>query len=144
MNKTIQELDVLLADFHVFYQNLRNYHWNVTGPQFFQLHELFEKLYDGVSEHIDNLAERILTLGGKPTHTLKGYLAMATLKEDEETPAAVTMVDRVAETMKALNQRMLEIAGHAADQRDPGTAMMLEDIVADYEKTLWMIRATRS
>ncbi len=96
--------------------------------------------------HIDNLAERILTLGGKPTHTLKGYLAMATLKEEEEEeiPAAMTMVDRVAETMKALNQRMLEIAGYAADQRDPGTAMMLEEIVADYEKTLWMIRATRS
>jgi len=75
---------------------------------------------------------------------LKGHLAKATLKEDEEIPAAIAMVDGVAETMKALDQRMMEIARHAGEQRDPGTAMMPEDIVADYEKNLWMIRATRS
>lgn len=77
----IAELNKLLADYQIYYQNLRGLHWNVKGPLFFSLHEKYEQYYNEAAEVVDEIAERILMLGGQPLHTFGDYLKTATLKE---------------------------------------------------------------
>ena len=140
MPKT-DNLNPLLADYHVFYQKLRGYHWNVVGPRFFQLHALFEKLYNEVSEHIDEVAERIRSLDAKPVSTLKGYLEIARLKEDAGAPAPDAMVKNIAADLTALTKSVREAARAAEEGGDVGTANLLDDIADGQEKTIWMLRS---
>ena len=76
IEETVQSLNELLANYHLYYQNLRNYHWNISGEHFFDLHEKFENLYNDAKVSIDEIAERILTLRMKPVSTLKEYIEM--------------------------------------------------------------------
>lgn len=138
---TLQKMDVALADLHVFYQKLRNYHWNVKGQDFFKLHELFQTLYTEAADHIDLLAERMLGMGGRPTSNLRQYLAMTGLKEEEGTPDARGMVTRVSEDMTLLMNSMIEIAASADENQDRTTAALMDEIVTGYEKHLWMMRS---
>ena len=80
-SKLVERLNRLLADYQIFYQNLRGLHWNVKGPQFFMLHEKYEELYNEAAETVDEVAERILMIGGQPLHTFTDYLKTAELKE---------------------------------------------------------------
>lgn len=80
-SKLVEKLNKLLADYQIYYQNLRGLHWNVKGAQFFMLHEKYEELYDEAAEVIDELAERILMIDGKPLHSFADYLKTAELKE---------------------------------------------------------------
>jgi starvation-inducible DNA-binding protein len=77
----IEKLNKLLADYQIYYQNLRGLHWNVKGAMFFMLHEKYEELYNQAAEVVDEIAERILMVGGKPLHTFGDYIQTATLKE---------------------------------------------------------------
>ncbi|NPA43160.1 MAG: DNA starvation/stationary phase protection protein, partial [Chlorobi bacterium] len=77
----VSMLNRLLADYHVYYQNLRAFHWNIRGRNFFELHTLFEKWYNQAAERIDQIAERILALKHTPLHTLEDYLREASLRE---------------------------------------------------------------
>ena len=74
-----KELNALLCDLHVFYQNMRGFHWNVQGQNFFELHAKFEEFYTDLQVKIDEVAERVLTLGGQPLHTMQDYVAGATI-----------------------------------------------------------------
>lgn len=78
---TAEELNNLLSNYQVYYQNLRNYHWNISGQHFFDLHEKFEDLYNNAKVSIDEIAERILTLRLKPASTLSTYLERSEIKE---------------------------------------------------------------
>ena len=78
---TVEKLNKLLADYQIFYQNLRGLHWNVKGPMFFALHEKFEEYYNQSAEVVDAIAERVLMLGGQPLHTFGEYLEVATLEQ---------------------------------------------------------------
>jgi starvation-inducible DNA-binding protein len=80
-NKLAEELNVLLANYQLYYQNLRGFHWNIKGPAFFELHLKFEELYNDAVLKIDEIAERILTLGATPLHTFTDYLKRSTIKE---------------------------------------------------------------
>ncbi len=141
--RVVDGLNGLLADSTVFYQKLRHYHWNVDGRHFFELHERFEAIYDRWAASIDEIAERILMVGGVPLHTLKSLLEAASLAEDETVPSADAMVDAVAADMSALHTRAGQVIDAAEDAGDRGTANLMDDLRDGMEKDLWMLKAWR-
>ncbi|MDD5718873.1 MAG: DNA starvation/stationary phase protection protein [Candidatus Krumholzibacteria bacterium] len=145
MQKTIHDnLNGLLADTLVLEQKLRHYHWNVQGPQFFALHAKFEELYDRFAEVIDDVAERILTTGGKPIRTLSGALAAAAIKEDDGQPEALAMVRNLRADLEGLRERAVKGIAAAEEANDRGTVNLLDGLNDEIEKTLWMLKATLS
>lgn len=80
-NELANELNTLLANYQLFYQNLRGFHWNIKGSSFFELHIKFEELYDDAVLKVDEIAERVLTLGATPLHTFSDYLKQSSIKE---------------------------------------------------------------
>lgn len=134
-------LNDLLATYQVHYQNLRGCHWNITGPTFFELHTKFEDLYTKAQLFIDELAERILTLEGRPLHTYSAYLQHSTVKEQRDLSGAKDTVACVMVDMTALiglQRNALKLADKAGDE---ASATLLGDNVTAMEKDLWMLRA---
>lgn len=138
---SVDSLNRLLADASVFYQKLRHYHWNVRGPHFFALHAKFEELYTAWAEHIDRIAERVLTVGGVPLHTLRSLLERSALEEDEEIPGAEKMVSRLVADMLVLRDTLAQARAEAEARGDDGTVTLLDDIRDGLEKNAWMLRA---
>jgi len=135
------KLNVILADAIVFYHKLHHYHWHVTGPGFFQLHEAFENLYDRWAEIVDDMAERVVTLGGQAHPTLAEALKAAGLAEDAGVPEAKQMVANVAADLQTQLDAIKQAAAAADDADDRATAGMMDELIADIEKRLWMLRA---
>jgi starvation-inducible DNA-binding protein len=142
--KVIEGLNGLLADATVFYQKLRHYHWNVGGRDFFTLHEKFELLYTAWAVSIDQVAERILTIGGVPPHTLQSMLKESRLQEDETVPAAADMVAETAADLRRLCERVAEVTDAAEEIGDRGTANLMDDLQDALEKEIWMLSAWKS
>ncbi len=136
-----QALNVLQSDTTVLYQKLRSYHWNVTGQQFFMLHELFEKLYREIADTNDALAERATALGAAPVRTLEEQLSMALLKEDPTTPESGNMVRNVLVDLELLTGRLRELARDAELEGDIGTTNLANETADRNEKTIWMLKA---
>lgn len=136
-----QSLNVLQSDTTVLYQKLRSYHWNVTGQQFFMLHELFEKLYREVADIGDALAERAIALGASPVRTLEEQLSMALLKEDRTTPGGLNMIRNVLIDLELLTGRLRELARDAEREADIATTDLANDTADRNEKTIWMLKA---
>lgn len=134
-------LNDLLADATVFYQKVRHYHWNVTGPHFFTLHDKFEELYDFWNDAIDEIAEQVRRRGDRPVHTLADILDLASLKEDSTTPTADEMVEVVVEDLGALDDRVQRVADQAENADDTGAVTVLEDLSEQIEEDRWMLRA---
>ncbi|TXE10565.1 DNA starvation/stationary phase protection protein [Gelidibacter salicanalis] len=136
-----KDLNELLADFQVYYQNLRGIHWNIKGKRFFDLHVKFEELYTDANIKVDEIAERILTLGETPLHTFEDYSKIAKVKvgknisQDEK--AVELIVDSLSELLKI--ERM--ILDKAAETGDEGTNAMMSDFITEQEKTVWMMKA---
>lgn len=139
--KLINELNLLLANFQVYYQNLRGVHWNIKGKNFFELHVKFEELYTDAQEKVDLIAERILTLQGTPLHTFEDYVSLSKVKvgknvtNDEESVKLV--VNSISELLK-VEREILELSDEANDE---GTNSMMSDFISEQEKTLWMMNA---
>ncbi|QUH19383.1 Dps family protein [Alkaliphilus sp. B6464] len=135
-------LNQYLANLHVLYTKLHNYHWNVEGKSFFQLHAKLEELYNNTAEELDAVAERILTLGFRPAASLKEYLELATLKEVKSEPmtgeAIVKDLQKDFETLIAELRTALKIADQNDDQV---TVDLFVGSIGNLEKTLWMFRA---
>ncbi|EKB61735.1 Dps family protein [Bergeyella zoohelcum] len=139
--KIVEKLNVLLANYSVFYQNTRGAHWNIKGEQFFTLHPKFEELYDGLVLKIDEIAERILTLGGVPNHNYSDYLKNSTIQESREVNDANSCVKNILDSFKiliTLQRELLEIAGDAGDE---GTNSQMSDYISEQEKDVWMYNA---
>jgi len=134
-------LNDLLANATVFYQKVRHYHWNVTGPHFFTLHDEFEELYDFWNDAIDEIAEQVRSRGDRPVHTLADILDLASLEEDPSTPAADAMVEVVIEDLAALDDQLQRLADRAEDAGDAGAVTVLEDLSEQIEEDRWMLRA---
>lgn len=136
-------LNDLLADAHVLYVKTRNYHWNVTGPHFNDLHKVFEGQYDALAEEIDEIAERNRALGVKAEATMAGFLKRARLKERPGTPsgAKAMLVDLLADHETMARQLRKDVAA-AETHDDAATADFLTGLVEAHEKTAWMLRAT--
>jgi len=137
----IEGLNTLLANYQVYYQNLRGLHWNIKGKNFFELHVKFEEFYTDSQEKIDMIAERILTLGGTPLHTFSDYVELAkvpvgkNVTNDEQSVQLV--VTSLAELLKI--ERVLLEESDGAD--DEGTNSMMSDFISEQEKTVWMLNA---
>ena len=138
---TVQELNVLLADYHLYYQKLRNYHWNVIGKNFFDLHEKFEELYDDAKVKIDEIAERILTLRYQPTSNLSDYLKNSNLKESKSDLTDSKMIENLLNDHGTLLKQMRKVVEVADKGGDEGTIDLIGAYIRELEKTSWMLDA---
>ena len=135
------KLNSLLASYQIYYQNLRNFHWNVTGPNFFELHAKFEELYNAAALNIDETAERILTLGQRPLSSYEEYIANSSISEAKMVDDAKKMVEIIRDNLNALldlERETLELAG---DQGDEGTDALMSEYITAKEKVVWMLSA---
>ena len=132
-------LNQLLADYQVFYANLRGFHWNVRGKGFFTLHEAYEKLYNTVAEQVDEVAERILQLGERPENRYSEYLKVSNLKEDGFEREGRHALDRVLDTLKTLIAQERAIIELANEANDDVTVALMGDYLKGQEKLVWML-----
>lgn len=142
-NKLIEMLNKNLSNLLVLYVKLHNYHWNVKGMNFKPIHEVTEAYYDYFAEQYDEVAERIVQLGGKPFATLQDYLKNALVKEDNKNvfdPKEV--LNSVLADFEILNNEFKAISEVAGDSGDVPTANIADDNVAWLEKEIWMIKAS--
>lgn len=140
-NQLAEELNLLLANYQLYYQNLRGFHWNIKGPAFFELHLKFEELYDDAVIKIDEIAERILTLGATPLHTFSDYLRHSSIKEAANITDGEGTVSTTLANLKSLlevERRILDLSGEAGDE---GTNSLMSDYITQQEKTVWMLSA---
>lgn len=136
-----KELNGLLADTTVLYEKLHAFHWFVAGPQFFGLHAKFEELYDRFAEVNDDIAERILTIGGAPIATLREVLELSHIKEYDGTKAPTDMVAALIADFEHVISHSREAIAAAEKAEDRGTANLLDGMCDELEKTNWMLRA---
>ncbi|WP_108802628.1 DNA starvation/stationary phase protection protein [Aquimarina sp. Aq107] len=140
-NNTVKELNVLLADYHLYYQKLRNFHWNITGRNFFELHLKFEELYEDAKLKIDEIAERILTLRAKPISNYSSYLTTSSLEEAETNLIDHEMVTTILNDHDILLKQLRIVTKEAEAAGDEGTLDITGTYIADLEKTSWMLNA---
>ncbi|MEJ8803093.1 Dps family protein [Pontibacter sp. H249] len=136
-----ERLNELLANYHLYYQNLRGFHWNIKGVHFFQLHAKFEELYNTALTRIDEIAERILTIGQTPLHTFSDYVRVASIKEKGNLSGDVETVRATHENLTLLLSLEREILSMAAETGDEGTVALISEDINENEKTLWMLNA---
>ncbi len=137
----VKRLNMLLANYQIYYQNLRNFHWNVSGPNFFELHAKFEELYTSGNLAVDAIAERILTLGERPYSSYGEYIENSDIKEAKEVNEAMKMVEIIRNNQNdllSLERQILEAAGEVGDE---GTVSLMSDFITEKEKVVWMLSA---
>ncbi|MFC3415806.1 Dps family protein [Algoriphagus hitonicola] len=137
----VEKLNKLLANYQVYYQNLRNFHWNVSGPNFFELHAKFEELYTAANESVDEVAERILTLGGRPLSSYGEYIENSSISEALKVADAKKMVEIIRENLNTLLNIEREVLESASEQADEGTVTLMSDYITAKEKVVWMLSA---
>ncbi len=140
--KVIDKLNKLLSDLQIVYQNQRTLHWLVKGPDFYMLHNLFEKYYDETADVIDEVAERILMLGGVPLHQFKDYLEYASIKPVTEVPKGRESLKIAVNNFEDLLKQYRSILELAGENEDEATASMMSDLISGTEKKLWMLNST--
>ncbi|SDG98117.1 Dps family protein [Psychroflexus sediminis] len=138
---TVKELNVLLADYHMYYQKLRNFHWNITGHNFFDLHEQFELMYDDAKLKVDEIAERILTLRFQPESNFSTYLKLSNLKESSKDKSDVEMVEDLLHDHGVIIDQMRSVIEVADKNEDEGTIDLIGAYIRELEKTSWMLDA---
>lgn len=134
-------LNELLANYQVYYQNLRNFHWNVSGENFFELHAKFEELYTAANTGVDTVAERILTLGSRPYSSYAEYIEHSDISEAKEVREAMKMVEIIRNNqtdLLSLERKILELANEIGDE---GTVSLMSDFITEKEKVVWMLSA---
>lgn len=139
--KITRALNALLANYHIHYQKLRNYHWNVKGSDFFDLHEQFEMQYTEALKNIDDIAERIRIFGETPLSNLKDYLETSEIKETGTNLSSELMVREVLSDYRILLQYMISCVEVAVEERDSGTEEMVKVFINQIEKHHWMLSA---
>ena len=139
--KLIDKLNVLLSDYQIYYQNLRGFHWNIQGKHFFELHAKFEELYIDTASKVDEIAERILTIDGKPLHSFEDYVKHSTIspkKDVHDGEAAVLGIKTDLDELIALQNEIKELA---AKSDDNATEDMMIGYNEQQQKTRWMMKA---
>ncbi len=135
------ELNDLLANYSIFYQNVRGFHWKIKGSNFFELHLKFEELYNDLFIKIDDVAERILTLGHAPEHNFSNYVKKATIKEFSKSFNGNIAVNEILDSFKILLTKQRNILNVANLIGDEGTSALMSDYVREQEKLVWMYAA---
>ena len=137
--KLADQLNDLLANYSVFYQNVRGFHWNIQGEKFFELHTKFEELYNDLFEKIDEVAERVLTLGETPQHKFSDYQAISKIEESQDTADGLSAVSQILESFQVLLTKQRAILELSED--DEGTNSLMSDYIREQEKLVWMYSA---
>ncbi|MCT4665407.1 MAG: DNA starvation/stationary phase protection protein [Flavobacteriales bacterium] len=139
--KTTKKLNKLLASYQIFYQNLRGFHWNIKGKSFFELHVKFEEMYLDAQDKIDLIAERILTLGGRPIHHFEDYLEKAEVTAVKNISKDEKIVHEVIFSLETLLAQEKDLLDLSDESEDEGTNSMMSDFIGEQEKALWMFNA---
>lgn len=136
-------LTALLADEYVLYTKTRNYHWNVVGPQFNDLHKFFEAQYNELNTIVDDVAERARTLGGSAIGTLAEFLERTRLAEQpgHYPPARNMLANLLADQENVIRQLRVDLDTCADTYQDLGTNDFLTGLMEQHEKMAWMLRA---
>src|SRR6476620_5708782 len=137
----VAELNLLLSNFQVYYQNLRGLHWNIRGKRFFNLHVKFEELYNDAQLKIDLVAERVLTIGGKPLHTFEDYIANNRLTVGKNISNDEEAVHLIVKSLSDLLKIERVILDKTDNIHDEGTNAMMSSLISEQEKTIWMMNA---
>lgn len=135
------DLSQLLADYQILYTNVRGYHWNIKGRDFFELHVKFEEIYNDLVLKVDEIAERILTLGSTPVHGFSRYLDMSDLQETLNVSNGSEAVGHILSAYRVLLAKQRQIVKAAAEVDDEGTVSLMSDYISQQEKEVWMLNA---
>ncbi len=137
----VKHLQALLANYHIHYQNLRGFHWNVKGPHFFTLHEKFEEYYTGTATRIDEIAERLRALGARPVTRYSDYLKTAQIQEAENTSDANGAVRQIINANEILRDHVLHVLEAAGQASDTATEDTFTPYLPELETHNWMLKA---
>ena len=137
----VNDLNDLLANYQVFHQNLRGFHWNIKGKEFFELHLKFEELYNDAVIKVDEIAERILTLEGSPLHTFSDYVNSSKIESAKGLFDGKSSVDIILSNFSILLQKERNILNLAGEANDEGTVSLMSDYISQTEKTMWMLKS---
>jgi starvation-inducible DNA-binding protein len=137
----VKTLNQLLADYQIYYQNLRGFHWNLRGHLFFQLHDKFEELYREASETADEIAERVRALGATPLHTLEDYFQQAQLSSAKDISHGEEAVSIALKNSQVLLYDLNQALTLAEEFRDEATTTLISDLITATEKRNWMLKA---
>jgi starvation-inducible DNA-binding protein len=144
VNKSKQladKLNELLANYSIFCQNTRGYHWNIKGEKFFELHIKFEELYNDLFLKIDEVAERILTLGHSPNHKYSDYLTVSKIIESNQVSEGIKAIVDILNSFKTIITIQRELLLLTAETGDEGTNALMSDYIRSQEKLVWMYSA---
>lgn len=140
-NTLAESLNVLLANYSIFYQNVRGYHWNIKGEKFFELHAKFEELYNDLLLKIDEIAERILTLGHSPEHKYSVYQKQSNVEESNQVSDGLQAVKEILAAFKAIILLQRDLLDLSEEANDEGTNALMSDYIRSQEKMVWMYSA---
>ena len=136
-----KNLNVLLSDLNVFYRKVQNYHWNVQGKDFFNIHAKLEEYYDEINEQIDEVAEKMLMIDIQPLGTMKDYLANSTIKEAENAKIDENSVYPILiKDYDTLLNQVKTIKKQADDQNRYMMSSFMDELISSYKKHLWMLK----
>lgn len=141
VQKLAAKLNDLLSCYMVFYQNVRGFHWNIKGEKFFELHAKYEELYDDLLGKVDEVAERILTLGEIPLHSCDDYRTISKIKGVKNISDAKEGIESVLQSLQTLLVKQREILKIAGEAGDEGTVALMSDYIVNQEKEVWMYAA---
>jgi starvation-inducible DNA-binding protein len=141
VNVLVGKINELLANYQVYYQNLRGFHWNLKGNDFFTLHLKYEELYNAAQLSIDEIAERVVTLEGVPLHTYSDYVKHSEVKEFKNVTTASESVQKVVDSLSILIVKERDILEGANDLGDDVTADIMTELIRFQEKTMWMLNS---
>ena len=142
--KTTLQLSQLLADIQVAYTNLRGFHWNIKGREFYVLHSKFEDIYNDLSEKADEIAERILMLGETPAHNYSEYIKISKIKETGVISDGDKALGLILDYYQSFMNQEKEILKSAAENEDEVTIALMTDYLKEQEKFVWMLKAFMS
>ncbi len=139
--KLADSLNELLSNYQIFYMNVRGYHWNIKGDNFFELHAKFEELYDDLLLKIDEIAERVLTLGHRPAHAYSTYIERSEVPERKDVHSGKEAVENIVDSFAKLIGKQRDLLNLANEASDEGTVALMSDYISQQEKTVWMYRS---
>lgn len=139
--KLAEKLNGLLSDYQVLYLNARGFHWNIKGEKFFELHLKFEELYNNLILKVDEIAERILTLGFVPLHSFDDYLKTSEIAPEKNVTDGKLAVKSVLSAFSKIITKQRELLELSGEANDEGTNALMSDYIREQEKMVWMYTA---
>lgn len=136
-----EDLNLFLANLNVFYRKLQNYHWNIKGEDFFNVHAKLEEFYNDVNSQIDEVAEHILIIDGSPLASMNGYLEITQIKEAQnEKICSNKIFETILKDYCILQENAIKIKEDADNEKKYATSALMDEYLLDFGKKIWMIR----